>query len=551
MLVSANIPDLCDELGRIADSEKQEFVRKKIKKILETIKKSGIALSLAQFGELFWTLATTTKASNIPLYNDRVLIASVDDFVPTSVPYLFIANCADGILPKGLADDGLLLERDTHDTEISPKPGEQRKLNREHIVVIMSCVTQHIVVSSYQVNGAGENINSGIVLPNLRTMGAVPFDCGEIVTKGLATLWLLQRGSDYPTYCAALDMKFGTEPNKQKITCGEELFFSHKTIKPTMVEKFYSCPYWNFIDNGLKIAQRELYELKPIVIGSIIHKIIEVYFSAVIENKKVSAENAILAVFADEKYKRYCDDERNAPLINGLKKEAAFIIAQLEKNLQRGDFVPFAVEYEIKKPLANGYLLHGRIDRVDRFVDGAGRSHYAIIDYKTGTIAGSLPKKIYMGEKLQLPLYAGYFANMGEISGAGYLPLSKGFAGGGAGDGETGNAEKNIQLCGFVDKSQAVLFDREIGAKDYKSKVLNIDPRSKQLVGRQTVAAVCKYADKMVLSAAEKIIGGYIAPNPADKDICEYCLVRAVCPECENVRRSSVRLDFNSFSGEA
>jgi RecB family exonuclease len=518
------------------------------------------------------------------------------------------------------------------------------------------------------VNVAGENVNRGMVISNLQAMGAGDFKYDKIATKGLATLRLLERGDDYPTYCSALNMDFavqgckadggeapqigtaqivtpdngempesgavqsckaggdeiiksatnevragGEVPQNKKIpsttgqkvipiiTCGEELFFAHKTVKPTMVEKFYSCPYLNFIDNGLKIRQRELYELKPNIIGSIIHKIIEIYFGAITKNEKVTVEYAIDTVFADERYKRYCDDERNMPLIVALKKEVAFIIDKLQKNLEECSFRPFAVEYEIKKPLDNGYLLHGRIDRVDRFVGPDGRPHYVIIDYKTGAVDSGLPKKIYMGEKLQLPIYASYFANMGDVTGdvteqknetlysghkidhkivtgdvteqksesaaiqnggesyseitqniqnstheheigticgAGYLPLVKGFA----------SVEKNFQLYGFFDKDWATLFGEKVGIN--KNGIINTDPRKGQLISGETIRAICKYADKMVDSAVKKIIKGYIAPNPVEKMVCEYCSVRSLCPECENVRRGGVRVGFDSFTGK-
>jgi ATP-dependent helicase/DNAse subunit B len=303
-----------------------------------------------------------------------------------------------------------------------------------------------------------------------------------------------------------------------------------------MVERFYTCPYLNYIENGLKVRPRQLYELKPNIIGSIIHDVIYEYFNAKIQKKKLTVDGAVERVFSDEKYAFYCTDKRNLPLTNALRKEAEFIIVQLEKNSADADLQPYAVEYKINRLLPNGYELHGRVDRVDRFVGESGTEYYAVFDYKTGTEEKNIPKKIYMGEKLQLPLYSAYFVGRHtNIAGAGYLPLAKGFAKG----------EKSIQLNGFVDEKSAVLFDRKIGTDGYRSKIIN----EKQRIDGGTIKKICDYADAMVVAAVDKISGGYIEPNPAGKNACKYCPVCSACPQCEIVRRGSVKVNYSSFGG--
>lgn len=563
LLSGTDTVELCGELIAIAELEKEEFVRNKLQSVLNAIKLSGVKLSLTEFGELFWALAVSAKVSNIPLYKDRVLIAPVDDFVATTVPYLFLCNCADGMVPKGQDDSELLLESDTKGTDISPKPSEQRERNRRHLVDIIGGVTQRMSLSSYRVNTSGEGVSMGTVITNLRKQGAAEFSADDVLTPGLATLHLLTDDCMRSTYAAALGIPDNVclppnsaarhniclppnsaaahvclPPYDEKISCGRELFFPQKTVRPTMVERFYSCPYLNYIENGLRIRQRQLYELKPNIIGSIIHDIIYEYFNAKIKGKKLAAGSAIDLVFTDGEYSFYCTDKRNLPLINALRKEAEFIIDKLDKNLADADLQPYRVEYNINRMLPNGYELHGRADRVDRCIGGGGAEYYAVLDYKTGTEESGIPKKIYMGEKLQLPLYSAYFLKCGyNVVGAGYLPLSKGFAKG----------EKNIQLNGFVDEKLAAMFDRKIGTDGYKSKTINENQR----IDGEIIRKICAYADAMVIAAVDKISNGYIEPNPIDKDICKYCAVRSTCPQCETVRRTSVTVNYGSFMGGA
>lgn len=226
---------LCDEFIAIAGLEKEEFVRNKLQGVLNAVKLSGIELPLAEFGELFWALATSTKVSNIPLYRDRVLIAPVDDFVPAAVPYLFLCNCADGVVPKGQDDSELLLESDTKGTDISPKPGEQRERNRRHLVDIMTGVTRQMAVSSYRIGPSGESVNAGTVITNLQKQGAAEFAEDEVLTPGLASLNFLGGGAEQPTYAAALNVpdsgRQRTAGRGERISCGRELFFARSTVR--------------------------------------------------------------------------------------------------------------------------------------------------------------------------------------------------------------------------------------------------------------------------------------------------------------------------------
>ena len=85
----------CQQLKDLTANEK-------IQKILDQIatEYGEQTLTLREFITLFWTLCSATKVSNIPQYLDRVLIAPVNDWVPTRVKYLFVANCTADNFPQ-------------------------------------------------------------------------------------------------------------------------------------------------------------------------------------------------------------------------------------------------------------------------------------------------------------------------------------------------------------------------------------------------------------------------------------------------------------------
>jgi ATP-dependent helicase/DNAse subunit B len=523
------VQKICASLLKICGREDNEIVVQKLKSILNVIAKTfgEERIELREFINLFWTLVTSTKISDIPLYQNRIAVVSCDEWVPTAVLHLFIANCSADNFPKGQNDDDILQETDLAGTAISPTASLQRERNRRHIGVILSCVIQDIVLTSVSVNAAGEKTAMGDALQNLKKMGAKEFVSHNTNVVGGFLSYLC---------------------GQQNITCGKDLFITYPrnmertdnqvengTVNTTMLERFYMCPYMNFIQNGLRLCPRDIYELKPSVIGNIIHKAIREYFQGIIDKKEIVIDEAVKIAFADEEYKNYIADKKNKPIVDNLKKEIKFIINTLLENLQQGEFLPYKVEQKIQIPL-NLVTLKGIADRVDAVKIG-DKNYFAIYDYKTGVNSGGVAKSIYMGDKLQLPIYSLYFMEGGEIAGAGYLPVTGGYTA----------KRKTIRLNGFVNRDTVLLWDRNLDQKDYVSSVISADSRSGQLTDAQTVTAICQYAKGMAEIAVSQIMAGYIAPAPIDKEKCKYCPVGTICGGYENVRTCRQSVSFKDF----
>ena len=379
-----DIVALCQQLKKFTTNEK-------LNKILDQIAIDCATqpYNLREFITLFWTLCSATKVSNIPQYVDRVLIAPVNDWVPTRVKYLFIANCTADNFPRGQNDDDILQEADLVGTQITPTPSIQRTRNYRQAELLKTVATEGIVLSG---------------------------SCEDFVAVDYEPYARFQWHSD----------TFFQTP----ITVGQKLFFPKGTVKTTLVEKYYECPHFNFWQNGLKLEPRQLHTLQVNTIGSAFHKALQIYFT------HYDLEKAIAAGKQELKFDY-------APLTDNLEKEMRFVVKQLAQIFQGGQFkAGTKVEYEVSRPLKSGLTLVGKVDRVDLAQREDGTRSFMVLDYKTGQI-DPVARSIYLGNKLQLPVYSSALSKQfGRIAAAGYLPLSSGYA----------NDEKQFLLKGFVDQ---------------------------------------------------------------------------------------------------
>ena len=457
---------LCEQLKQFTTNEK-------LQKILDQIIADYTQpFNLRELINLFWTLCSATKVSNIPQYIDRVLIAPVNDWVPTRVQHLFIANCTLDNFPQGQNDDDILQEADLVGTQITPTPSLQRERNFRHAELLKT-------VSSV----------------NLTLSGTCDDD--EFVAV------------DYKPYNSFL---WPEEKNAQfyqtPITVGQGLFFPDNKVKTTLIEKYYDCPRLNFVQNGLRLRPRPLHELQANTVGSAIHVAIENFF-------KYHDLNQAIAVGIKEL------DFNYPPLTKNLAKEMRFILLQLEKIFATGQFKAAPqMEADVERPLQHGLKLVGRVDRLDVTNLDANSRAFMVLDFKTGNVSGSVARNIYLGNKLQLPVYSSalipalkrHAQDNVRIAGAAYLPLSSGYA----------VDEKQFTIKGFVNKDLMDLFPPAL-----------LKPKARYYLDEGTVANMCWYADQLVAAAVEKILAGNVTPQAVEKSTCQYCPLKTLCPQAE------------------
>jgi ATP-dependent helicase/nuclease subunit B len=293
-----------------------------------------------------------------------------------------------------------------------------------------------------------------------------------------------------------------------------------KPVSPSRLEKYATCPYSYFVRYTLNVdpvkEPEDIERIDALERGSLIHSILERSLKQIGRDDPPSAEArarhlAVLrAVAADEARDREARGVTGRPLIWAMDRQqidddlvrwyAAEAAEASRTALRPGAFeVGFGGARfgfgDDESPLSTGdpvavragdrtLLLQGRIDRIDW--DDV-RTHFRVIDYKTGAMRGKKTAVFDNGRALQLPVYLhaaatvlGMDASQGEAQ---YYYVSS-----------TGG---------------------------YKRR---------QVTGDELAAQRDQF-EQILIAIADGVDGGFYAPNPGGKarPNCTFCDARDIC----------------------
>jgi len=209
---------------------------------------------------------------------------------------------------------------------------------------------------------------------------------------------------------------------------------SKKSISPTRLENYASCPYQYFLKVIMEIEAltepEKVSKISPLDKGSLIHSILWGFFTDLKKAKgaRLSLEQKDLKrllKIADEEFIKFEQmGVTGYPMLWEVEKKSILddLVYLFNEELGSKDFVPtyFEVSYGMKlpgsqkseisteKPIlitlgGQEISLRGRIDRID-LKEGEGKVKAKVIDYKSG---GAYAKQndFQGGTTLQLPLY--------------------------------------------------------------------------------------------------------------------------------------------------
>lgn len=195
-----------------------------------------------------------------------------------------------------------------------------------------------------------------------------------------------------------------------------------KDISISQLESFASCKYKYFLQYGLHLKPRKVHDIKPDIIGNLMHDALEtlvdeefIYSTQDVEKKAQDVFDAVVESYIKD---GNFISSRNQIYFKNYKNVFLRTAKRLQEQLKKGEYQKIETEYrfEVLSPVK----MRGFIDRLD-ITDTAGkeilkrdengewkeihdREYIRIIDYKTGAHKPDF-EEMYYGLQLQLIVY--------------------------------------------------------------------------------------------------------------------------------------------------
>jgi len=381
VIKNPTVVQICKQLSKFATEEK-------IIEILDVVTKTlgDQKITVTEFSNMFCTLLTATKISDVPANLDRVMLVGAKEYEPTFIPHVFIAGAT--AFPAPVPDTDIITEQDIRAMKIHVEPTATLQATRawRHAINIMQSATQGLYISYSAINVRGEHAT-----PTPLAHG-FPIGTADIACRSFAKTRVLAgigngeafQNNETAEYLASVktasDMADFKIPQLDKQPANVALDIDK--ISVTALEDYAKCPYYFYLTRVLKLKPFEPPNaVAPHVVGTILHTFAERF---------VREGAPIEAVLRDYKLPNY--------MTRAIKKCAKQIANYLTESIATRDFKPKYFEHEIDGEL-DGVKVRGKVDRIDAHLD-----QLHVVDYKSGG-AGVI--------RLQVPLYMHFLGATG------------------------------------------------------------------------------------------------------------------------------------------
>ena len=340
----------------------------------------------------------------------------------------------------------------------------------------------------------------------------------------------------------------------------EKLFGENLNISASQIEKFSLCRFAYFCNYGLNIKERRRAEINPMEYGTLVHYILEKFFSRFNKSEYSEMSDDNLKVFIGNVLSEYIEqyfggaESRTKAFLYNLKvlSDNAFILLKhIVTELSQSDFDVADCElkigedipsYTINLPDGHKIAVCGFVDRVD-VMEKDGEKFLRVIDYKTGTKKFKLSDILY-GLNLQMLLYLYSIklngnSKYGEITPAGilYMPATVPVVSAPtelSDDKINSEIDKALRMNGLLLDDVSVIkgMDKSETGKYIPVKIkLDTAVSERSIANIEQFGKIFKKLERTVASMGREIYRGNIQASPAKgaHDACEYCPYDSVC----------------------
>lgn len=269
---------------------------------------------------------------------------------------------------------------------------------------------------------SGQLGQAKMILSNLLWSIRRSFDTNQVMSPLNQALikWVSDQVLDTPVLVQKL-FRFHHLPTYLNPTTARLLYGNNLSMSASRLEVYYQDPFSHFLQYGLRLRERQVFQINPVKTGEYYHHILDLVLDKIpnlakVEEVKIQEvlEAAIQSLEEDMRYNLFISN----PRLQAIKRQMDFQMRQfldfsrrqsLETNpvtlktealFGMGASTDFdALTYELET--GQVINLRGKIDRIDRL---GSQNFIQVIDYKSGQKQFDLVK-FYEGLDLQLMTY--------------------------------------------------------------------------------------------------------------------------------------------------
>ena len=559
------------------------------------------SVSRAEFRDVLDAGLRQASVRVIPATLDQVAIGDLTRSRFSNPRLFFVAGLTADEVPKAEPDTKLLTDRDRHlfkdlDIELAPDRVESALVQRFYIYRALLNPSERLVLS-YALKGRdGKGCRASGLIKEIRDMftelpveklrnrvpraftmkeaerliaGAmqeletlVAQDAGTMQTPRLLEyLAILDRDptqhAKAQQLMAAAFTHYEADMLSQKVA--EELYGGRILGSITRLERYSQCAYQHFLRYGLRLQERESFDLQMYDIGNLYHGAIEQSFRHTLEAEKklealseeeicTLAEESVTQVSASYNHGLLMDTARNQYLVRKATAITRTTLWVLAEQLRRGAFHVDGLEKNFDY-IRDGMRLTGRIDRIDVAQD-EGHVYVKVIDYKSGKTSFDL-SRVYNGTQLQLTTYMNVAMNEyqlrypeKEIVPAAMFyyriddPVLDYDAAASAEDRERARLKK-LMVDGLVNTELSVVQKLDTGIEKASDilpvtiKAGAVDATKKNVASTKRFRDLGRFVDQKMQGFAQEIRDGRIVVDPirisTDTTACSWCPYHSIC----------------------
>lgn len=566
-------------------------------------------MSVKEFYEIVDTGLSDIEVGVVPPTVDRVLIGDITRSRLNHIKVLFFTSVNDGIVPKAPKKGRILSDRDRDilsdcGLELAPSDKQNSYIEQFYIYTILTKPSDHLYISYHKLSASLESMRPSYLLGRISSifpsLQAEEYDAAScmpdtvnrslrrilraedsedaesriltriLTEKGFAgELTAIYKGRTYRNVAEQLP------PETIALLYGRYL---HASV--SKLELYARCGFAYFLKYGLRLKEREMYQVDVRNVGVILHSVMEGLFKQVRDTRNNDWENfpedermlmvtELVNRAAEEAAGDFFEDNaRNAYMLQMIERMAQTSAGMLQKHIRLGSMKPGMLEktFDSAKDEVGSYLfelpnqirmsINGKIDRVD-VEEEDGTVYIKVIDYKSSARKLSL-EEILNGEQLQLVTYSAIAYEIEkmiypdkDIQVAGLLYYSfddpvieiesseidtdteqPEFS-----DQEKLDAERmeKMKLQGFVNESPAVI--QKMDHTGNQSLPVKLDKngdikKSENVVSADQIRTIMELTRENIEELGSQIAEGKIAIEPYKNKSntgCDYCEFKNIC----------------------